>query len=312
MTGGGHVHNPVLLDEVLEVLQVRPDGRYLDATYGRGGHSAAILERLGPSGKLLAFDQDAEAVESAHERFAGDSRFSIVHASFAGLGPVVEENGLAGEIDGVLLDLGVSSPQLDQSSRGFSFMQDGPLDMRMDRRQPISAAEWIAGASESEIAKVLHEYGEERHARRIARAIVNERQQAPIVMTGRLAEIVSAANPSWEKGKHPATRAFQAIRIHINRELHALDACLPQVVDILRPGGRVAVITFHSLEDRRVKRFFRDAASGDRFPKGLPVPASAMRPTLRLLGKARSASEAEIQVNPRARSARLRAAERVA
>lgn len=312
MTGDAEPHSPVLLDEVLAALAVESNGIYVDATFGRGGHSAAILECLGEAGRLVAIDRDAEAVAWAESRFGKDPRFAIAHASFSELTWVANEHGIQGKVDGVLIDLGVSSPQLDQSERGFSFLHDGPLDMRMDQRQSQSAAHWIASAPETEISDVLHAFGEERHARRIARAIVSARQQAPITTTGRLAGIVAAANPSWEKGKHPATRAFQAIRIHINGELKAIDDVLPQVVDVLHPGGRVAVITFHSLEDRRVKRFFRNAASGDRYPKGLPIPAAALKPNLRLLGKARVPSAAEISTNPRARSARLRVAERVA
>ncbi len=312
MTGDAEAHKPVLLDEVLAVLAVEANGVYVDATFGRGGHSAAILERLGGDGRLIAIDRDAEAVACAGQRFGDDPRFAIAHATFSEITRVVDEHGVHGKVNGVLIDLGVSSPQLDQSERGFSFLHDGPLDMRMDQRQALSAADWVASAPESEISDVLHGFGEERHARRIARAIVSARQQAPIRTTGQLAQIVAAANPSWEKGKHPATRAFQAIRIRINGELSAIDDTLPQVIDVLCPGGRVAVITFHSLEDRRVKRFFRDAASGDHYPKGVPIPAAALKPKLRLLGKARAPSAAEVALNPRARSARLRAAERVA
>lgn len=312
MTAGDDAHKPVLLDEALAALAVRGDGYYVDGTFGRGGHSGAILGRLGPTGHLLAIDQDADAVTSAREQFGDDPRFSVAHASFAELDAVVNARGIGGQVDGVLLDLGVSSPQLDDADRGFSFLRDGPLDMRMDQRQAPSAADWIAKASESEISSVLQRFGEERHARRIARAIVAARRESPIRTTRRLADIVAAANPAWERDKHPATRTFQAIRIHINQELSAIEECLPQAVKVLKLGGRLAVITFHSLEDRLVKQFFRNAARGDRFPKGLPVPADRLRPTLRLLGKPVAPSAPEVARNPRARSARLRAAERIA
>jgi 16S rRNA (cytosine1402-N4)-methyltransferase len=312
VTAGDDAHKPVLLDEALAALAVRGDGYYVDGTFGRGGHSGAILGRLGPAGHLLAIDQDADAVSSARAQFGDDPRFSVAHASFAELDKVVSARGIGGQVDGVLLDLGVSSPQLDAADRGFSFLRDGPLDMRMDQRQATSAADWIARASEPEISSVLHRFGEERHARRIARAIVAARRESPIRTTRRLAEIVAAANPAWERDKHPATRTFQAIRIQVNQELSAIEQCLPQAVKVLKVGGRLAVITFHSLEDRLVKQFFRDAARGDRFPKGLPVPADRLRPSLRLLGKPVAPSASEVARNPRARSARLRAAERIA
>lgn len=312
MTAGDDAHKPVLLDEALAALAVRGDGYYVDGTFGRGGHSGAILGRLGPAGHLLAIDQDADAVSSAREQFGDDPRFSVAHASFAELDEVVNARGIGGQVDGVLLDLGVSSPQLDDADRGFSFLRDGALDMRMDQRQATSAADWVAKASEMEISSVLHRFGEERHARRIARAIVAARRESPISTTRRLAEIVAAANPAWERDKHPATRTFQAIRIHINQELSAIEQCLPQAVKVLKIGGRLAVITFHSLEDRLVKQFFRNAARGDRFPKGLPVPADRLSPSLRLLGKPVAPSASEVARNPRARSARLRAAERIA
>ena len=307
----GPAHRPVLLDEALAALQVEPRGCYVDGTFGRGGHAGAILARLGPEGRLIAIDRDEEAVEWAGQQFAADPRFEIVRGSFDQLAQITRTHGVFGKVDGLLLDLGVSSPQLDEPRRGFSFLRDGDLDMRMDRRQPLTAAQWLAGAAEREISDVLHRYGEERHARRIARAVVAARREAPIVTTGRLAQIIAAANPAWEEGKHPATRSFQAIRIFINRELEALASCLDQVVDVLRVGGRVAVISFHSLEDRLVKRAFRDAARGDPYPKGLPVPAGLIRPRLRLIGKAVTPSRAEVEANPRARSARLRAAERL-
>ncbi len=304
-------HRPVLLDEVLEALNIRPDGIYLDGTFGRGGHSAAILERLSENGRLLAMDKDPQAIAVAQSRFAGDSRFSIVRGSYTMLGQEIEQRGWKGRVDGILLDLGVSSPQLDDPSRGFSFRHDGPLDMRMDPDSGQSAAEWLAEASESDIAMVLKEYGEERFAKRIARAIVRERTQAPITTTARLAKIVAEANPKWERDKHPATRSFQAIRIFINAELEELEQVLAQSVDVLAPGGRLAVISFHSLEDRRVKRFIRDEVRGGEFPPGLPVTDAQLNRRLRAVGKDIRAGEAELAVNPRSRSAVLRVAERL-
>lgn len=302
-------HHPVLLQEALEALAVREDGIYVDATFGRGGHAAAILERLGPQGALYAMDRDPEAIAAA-ERFVGDHRFHITRGSFAMLGAMAQAAGIDGRVSGVLLDLGVSSPQLDDARRGFSFHGDGPLDMRMDPDQGESAADWLSHAGEQEIVRVLKEYGEERFARRIARAILAARQETPITRTGRLAEIISAAVPKREPGKHPATRSFQAIRIHINRELEELETVLPQAVDLLAPGGRLAVISFHSLEDRLVKRFMRRECKGEELPLDLPVTGTAQG-RLRLVGKARTAGEAELRDNPRARSAVLRVAERL-
>ena len=304
-------HRPVLLEEALAGLDVRPDGCYLDGTFGRGGHAGAILERLGEEGRLLALDKDPEAVAYGRQRFGRDRRFHIHQGSFAAMAAQVAALGWEG-VDGILLDLGVSSPQLDRAERGFSFLQDGPLDMRMDPDSGVSAADWLAGASESDIVRVLKEYGEERFARRIARAILEQREQAPIRTTGRLAEIVAAAVPVKEKGKHPATRSFQAIRIHLNRELEELAAFLQQVTGVLRPGGRLVVISFHSLEDRMVKRFIREQSRGDRFPPGLPVTRDQLQPKLRPVGRAVRPGEAEVAANPRARSAVLRVAERLA
>lgn len=312
MESGATVHAPVLLGEALEALAVRKEGSYLDATLGRGGHSAAILERLGEAGKILAVDRDPEAIRAGQRRFVGDPRVSIVRGNFAELGRIAAQAGFAGGFDGVLLDVGVSSPQLDDPARGFSFMRDGPLDMRMDPDSGISAADWLASASERELAQVLREYGEERHARRIAHALVAARAEGPIATTGRLAALIAAAVPGREPGKHPATRSFQAIRIFINDELGALDAALEQSLDLLKPGGRLCVISFHSLEDRRVKRFIRGHSVEAEPWRGLPdVPAHA-RPALRPVGKAVHAAETEVAANPRARSAVLRAAERLA
>ncbi|MEW6354517.1 MAG: 16S rRNA (cytosine(1402)-N(4))-methyltransferase RsmH [Pseudomonadota bacterium] len=303
-----YAHRPVLLDAVLEALRVKPDGVYVDGTFGRGGHARAILERLGTRGRLLALDKDPQACEVAQRTFAADGRFMIERGSFADIKGPMQRHGLH-KADGVLLDLGVSSPQLDDPARGFSFTQDGPLDMRMDPNSGISARDWLAEAAEADIARVLRDYGEERYAKRIARAIVRARAQAPLTRTRQLAEIVAAANPAWEKGKHPATRSFQAIRIFINRELEELQAFLRNVLDVLAPGARLAIISFHSLEDRLVKRFIRDQARGDIYPPGLPVTQAQLRPRLRAIGKAVHPSETEIAANPRARSAVLRVAE---
>jgi len=305
-------HRPVLLDEALAALKIDPGGRYVDGTFGRGGHSAAILERLGEDGRLLALDKDPAAIEVANQRFAEDKRFLIRQDSFAMMNRHVSALGWMNQVDGILLDLGVSSPQLDDASRGFSFQKEGPLDMRMNPDQGQSAAEWLKDAREQDIVTVLKEYGEERFARRIARAIVQARREKPITTTKQLAEIVAAANPAWERGKDPATRSFQAIRIYINRELDDLEQVLEQVFEILKPGGRLVVISFHSLEDRRVKRFMRDAARGDDFPPDLPVTQAQLKPRLRLVGKAVRAGEAELEQNPRARSAVMRVAERLA
>lgn len=305
-------HATVLRDEAVAALVTDPNGFYVDGTFGRGGHSAAILERLSSGGRLLAIDKDPQAIATARDRFAGDQRFDIVQGSFAQLKRYVEDRGALGAVDGVLLDLGVSSPQLDQPERGFSFLADGPLDMRMDPTAGISAADWLATAKEEDIAEVLKVYGEERFARRMARAIVREREQAPILRTARLAEIVAAANPAWEKGKHPATRAFQAIRIFINRELEDLETLLADVLDVLAIGGRLVVISFHSLEDRVVKRFIRRQEKGPQLPRGLPVRDDELEIRMRGLGKAVRASEEEVRTNVRSRSAIMRVAERVA
>jgi 16S rRNA (cytosine1402-N4)-methyltransferase len=308
---GAAAHAPVLLREALGALAVRASGSYLDATLGRGGHSAGILERLGEAGKLLAVDRDPEAIRAGQRRFGGDQRVSIVRGNFAALGDVAGFAGEAG-FDGILLDLGVSSPQLDDPARGFSFLRDGPLDMRMDPDSGRSAAEWLAVVPERELVRVLQEFGEERHARRIARALLKARVEAPIATTSQLAGIVAAAVPGREPGKHPATRTFQAIRIFINDELGALDAALEQSLGLLKPGGRLCVISFHSLEDRRVKRFIRNHSQVAEPWRGLPeIPAHA-RPLLQPVGKAVHADADEVARNPRARSAVLRAAARVA
>jgi 16S rRNA (cytosine1402-N4)-methyltransferase len=305
-------HAPVLLDEVLEGLALRADGCYCDATFGRGGHTAAILAALGPAGRVIAIDRDPEAIRHGRRRFAAEPRLTLARGSFGRLEELVRAAGVGGQLQGVLMDLGVSSPQLDEAGRGFSFMQDGPLDMRMDNESGQGAAQWLAKAGEREIAEVLRELGEERYARRIARAIVTARAASPITRTSELADIVAGAVPTRERGKHPATRAFQAIRIHVNRELEELGEALPQAVDLLAPGGRLCVISFHSLEDRIVKRFMRRESQGDPVYAGLPEIPPHARPRLRTVGSAVMPGEAEIERNPRARSAVLRVAERLA
>lgn len=304
-------HQSVLLVEALAALNLRPDGRYVDATFGRGGHSAALLAALGPEGRLLAFDRDPAAARCAVERFGGDPRFAFVRAAFSQLAEVVAERGWSGRVDGILLDLGVSSPQLDDPARGFSFSQEGPLDMRMDPTAGSSAAEWLEQVGEIELGRVLAEYGEERFYRRVARAIVAARRQAPVVTTKQLAALVAAAVPTREPGKHPATRTFQALRIAVNDELRELRAVLPQAVRALAPGGRLAVISFHSLEDRMVKHFMREQARGREPPLDLPVTGLPTGMTLRPIGRAARPGAAEIAANPRSRSALLRAAERL-
>jgi len=304
-------HRPVLLMEALHALAIEPTAYYVDATYGRGGHALGLLHQLNSNGRLLALDRDPAAVADAQQRFAGDRRFCSVQAPFSRLAEVVRAHFGETGVQGVLLDLGVSSPQLDDAERGFSFHRDGPLDMRMDPNSGLSAADWLYSVSEAELAAVLRKYGEERFAKRIARAIVQARLQAPILRTGQLAAIISAAVPSREPGLHPATRSFQAIRIVINGELDELAAVLEQARQVLTVGGRLVVISFHSLEDRLVKRFFRRHAQADDLPPDLPVPAALSQATLRSVGKPTRASAAEVALNPRARSAIMRVAERV-
>ncbi len=304
-------HRPVLLAETLVALALHPAGCYVDATFGRGGHAAALLEALGPEGRLLALDRDPEARRWAASRFGGDGRFTFVQGTFSRLTEMISAHGLAGRLDGILFDLGVSSPQLDEPARGFSFSQDGPLDMRMDPTTGDSAAVWLNRVEETELARVLAEFGEERFHRRVARAIVAARRQAPIATTARLARVVAKAVPTREPGKHPATRAFQAIRIVVNDELGELRAVLPRAARMLAPGGRLVVISFHSLEDRVVKRFMREQARGQELPPDLPVPGAPEGRTLRLIGRPARPGAAEIAANPRARSAVLRVAERL-
>ncbi|TWH77532.1 16S rRNA (cytosine1402-N4)-methyltransferase [Azomonas agilis] len=303
----------MLRDEAVAALAVKPSGRYIDGTFGRGGHSRLILTQLSAEGALLGFDKDPQAIQTGLELAAKDPRFSIVQQSFACLGEEVIQRGWQGAVDGLLLDLGVSSPQLDDPERGFSFMQDGPLDMRMNPDQGLSAAQWIALASEEEIAQVLKNYGEERFAKRMARAVVQRRQQQVFQRTGDLAQVLAAANPAWEKGRHPATRAFQGIRIHINNELGDLEHALEQALESLAVGGRLVVISFHSLEDRIVKHFMRRHAKGeqDQLPRDLPVYSKKFDPRLRLIGKPQYASAQELADNPRSRSAIMRVAEKL-
>ena len=306
-----HAHRPVLLAEVLAALAIQPDGIYVDGTFGRGGHAAAILDELGPAGRLLAMDKDPEAVRSAGEQFGDDPRFEIQQGAFTMLSRVVAQQQLEGQVNGLLLDLGVSSPQLDDAARGFSFSLDGPLDMRMDPAVGPSAAEWLQTVSEHDLAGVLKTYGEERFAKRIARAIVRQRAQAPLRSTAQLAELIAAAVPVRELHKHPATRSFQAIRIYLNNELDEIGEVLEQVPDVLAAGGRLAVISFHSLEDRIVKRFIRTEYRGEQPPEEFPLAGMDFRPRMRPLGKAIHPAAAELENNPRARSAVLRVAERL-
>src|SRR5712671_499840 len=301
------MHRPVLLSDAVEALAIRPDGTYLDGTFGRGGHSRAILERLGPSGRLIALDRDPAAEQAA--RSISDPRFSFVRSRFGDLTNALQGTPLA---QGMLFDLGVSSPQVDDPARGFSFRADGPLDMRMDPDSGTSAAEWLANAEEQQIREVIRNYGEERFAKQIAAAIIAARSGEPLLRTRQLADLVGKAVRTREPGQDPATRTFQALRIHVNRELEEVSLMLPQALARLAPGGRLAVISFHSLEDRIVKRFMQ-AAARPEMPRGLPLRASEMpQPALRLVARAQRASEQETRRNPRARSAILRVAERTA
>lgn len=307
-------HTTVLLQEAVEALALKPDGIYVDGTFGRGGHSRLILERLGKSGRLIAFDRDPAAC--AVGRNFGDERFCMVHSSYSRLQEVLRQLNV-GQIDGVLLDLGVSSPQFEDATRGFSFSMEGPLDMRMDTTEGQTAAQWLASASEVQLEEVIREYGEERFAKQIARAIVKARARQPLVTTAQLAAIVAAAIPARarEPKQNPATRTFQAIRIYLNQELERLSLALPQCVEMLKPGGRLVIISFHSLEDRIVKRFIREGANSDKLPKHLPLRAEEVRhfsrANLQRVGKAVRPGMAEVECNPRARSAIMRVAERI-
>jgi 16S rRNA (cytosine1402-N4)-methyltransferase len=302
-------HLPVLPTEAVAALAIRPDGVYVDGTFGRGGHSRAILEKLAPAGRLVALDRDPAAIAAGAA--IADPRFTLVHAPFSRLGMVLDESGIR-QVDGVLLDLGVSSPQLDDPARGMSFRFDAPLDMRMDTTQGETAADFLARAEQREIEEVIREYGEERFAHALAKALVAARSGQRVSSTGQLAALVAAVVRTREPGQHPATRTFQALRIHVNRELEELSLTLPQALGRLKPGGRLAVIGFHSLEDRIVKNFLRDAARPPQPPKGVPVRAADLpAPTVRLIGKPIRAGADEIAANPRARSAVLRVAQRL-
>ena len=304
----GLAHTTVLLYEAVAALAIKPDGIYVDGTFGRGGHSAQILERLGANGKLIALDKDPAAVAAGKEW--RDARFQMVHRSFAQLAQVLREQGVA-RVDGILLDLGVSSPQLDEAARGFSFRFDAPLDMRMDVSSGMTAAQWLATVDESLLTEVIRDYGEERFAKQIARAIVAARAIEPIRTTRQLVELVSKAVRTREAGQNPATRTFQAIRIYLNQELEELARVLPECVTHLNAGGRLVVISFHSLEDRIVKHYLREMAEGDKLPRNVPIRASEVPPgKLNLIGRAVRVSAAELQANPRARSAVMRVAER--
>jgi 16S rRNA (cytosine1402-N4)-methyltransferase len=303
-------HESVLLEEALQSLVTDPAGIYIDGTFGRGGHARRILTALSNEGRLLAIDKDPTAIAEG-QVLASNNSFEIEHGGFADLAEFAAKRGWVGKVAGILLDIGVSSPQLDDAQRGFSFSNDGPLDMRMDPTSGISAAQWIASADENEITKILRDYGEERFARRMARAIILEREERPITTTSHLAEIVSAANPSWEKGKHPATRAFQAIRIHVNEELEQLKAALDAALEVLGKNGRIVVISFHSLEDRIVKQFIKKQQRGTDIPRHVPILDADITRPMKAIGKAIKASAEEVDSNPRARSAIMRVAEKL-
>ncbi|MGH1409737.1 MAG: 16S rRNA (cytosine(1402)-N(4))-methyltransferase RsmH [Aeromonas sp.] len=305
-------HITVLLHEAVEGLATKPDGIYVDGTFGRGGHSRLILQHLGPNGRLIAIDRDPQAIAEAAK--IQDPRFEIVHGPFSGIASYLDERGLLGKVDGFLLDLGVSSPQLDDAERGFSFMKDGPLDMRMDPTSGQSAAEWLAKADVDDIAWVLKTFGEERFAKKIARAIVHDRVTEPYVRTRQLAEMIARVNPSKEKGKHAATRSFQAIRIYINSELDEIETALNGALEVLAPHGRLSVISFHSLEDRLVKHFIRKHEKGPEVPYGIPLTEAQLAGgrKLKSVGKALKPSDHEVSENSRSRSSVLRVAERLA
>lgn len=308
-----HKHIPVLLKEAVENVITDANGIYVDATFGRGSHSQSILDKLSTSGHLYAFDKDPDAIAYAKKYFANDFRFTIIHASFAEMQKMLSDVNVFGKVSGVLFDLGVSSPQLDDASRGFSFARDGKLDMRMDTTSGIDAATWIATIGEEDLANTLYNYGEERMSRRIARAIVEARAEKPIATTGQLADIISHVMPRPKKpmDKHPATRSFQAIRIAINKELTDLEQGLTQAFNALHTGGRLSVISFHSLEDRIVKQFMRHHEKGEELPRGLPIKGDHFKANLKTIGKPIKPSDAEVNDNPRARSAVLRIAEKL-
>ena len=300
-----------MVGEVMQALNVQDSGTYVDATFGRGGHTRAILECLGPEGRVLAIDRDPEACAASRNLFPAETRLTVVHAPFSDLSKILHARNLAQRVIGIVLDLGVSSTQLDQPQRGFSFSRPGPLDMRMDPTSGETAAEWLARVGEKDLYQVLRELGEERFARRIARQVVQQREETSICTTTTLSKLVADVIPTRERSKHPATRSFQAIRMHVNRELDELESVLPQAVDALIARGRLVVISFHSLEDRLVKRFMRKAASGDSYPPDLPVTHDRLRPTLRKVGKPLRPTISEVAVNARSRSAILRTAEKL-
>ena len=308
-------HVPVLLEPVLEGLKIKPDGYYVDGTFGRGGHSGEILKRLNANGRLIAIDRDPQAIASAPEVFRNDPRFELIRGEIAQLATHIGERGLTGKVDGLLLDLGVSSPQLDEAERGFSFLRDGPLDMRMDPDSGVSAAKWLETVEEIKLRQIIYKFGEDRYAPRIARAIVTARASTPISRTSELAAIVESAVPAGRPGKgarkHPATKTFQAIRIAINQELTQLEVALEQSLEVLAKGGRLCVISFHSLEDRIAKRFIRSASREPEQYRGMPSIPEEFLPPLKTIGKVIAATAEEITANPRARSARLRIAERL-
>lgn len=312
MTTMNYLHKTVLLNEAVDALMIKPDGIYIDGTFGRGGHSRLILQKLGPNGRLIAIDRDTRAIQEAN--LINDSRLKLIHGEFSNVKHYVEELGLLGGIDGFLLDLGVSSPQLDDPERGFSFMRDGPLDMRMDITKGLSASEWLLNSNVEDIAWVLKTFGEERFAKRIAHAIVEKNKQIPLTRTLELANLIANASPIKDRNKHPATRSFQAIRIYINSELEEVEQALKSSLDILSNNGRLAVISFHSLEDRIVKQFMAKQSKGPEIPKGLPLTEEQIKQygvgSLKLLGKAKPTKD-EINTNPRSRSAILRVAERI-
>lgn len=305
-------HISVLMDETIEGLAIKQDGIYMDGTFGRGGHSGQILARLGEQGRLQAIDQDPQAIKAA-EKFADDKRFAIAHTRFSNILDVARDNDLVGKVDGILLDIGVSSPQLDDAQRGFSFMKDGPLDMRMDPSTGRSAAQWLAEAELEDITHVIKKLGEEKFGRRIAHKILETREHTPITTTKQLADLVDEAVPVKDKHKHPATRTFQAIRIYINSELEEIQTALQSAISVLKPGGRLVVISFHSLEDRIVKQFIKKQSKGEAIPRGLPLTDAQINKnlTLKAVGKATKPSDAEIAANPRSRSSVLRVAQRL-
>ena len=305
-------HISVLMDETIDALAIQPDGIYMDGTFGRGGHSGQILARLNEAGRLQAIDQDPQAIKAA-EKFANDSRFAIAHTRFSNIYEVAKENDLLGKVDGILLDIGVSSPQLDDADRGFSFMKDGPLDMRMDPTSGRSAAQWLAEAELEDITHVIKTYGEEKFGRRIAHKVLEVREHTPITTTKQLADLVDEAVPVKDKFKHPATRTFQAIRIYINSELEEIQTALQASIDVLKPGGRLVVISFHSLEDRIVKQFIKKQSKGAALPRGLPLTDAQINKnlTLKAVGKAIKPSKDEVERNPRSRSSVLRIAQRL-